>query len=207
MYGANKRVMKNHHRGFTLTEVMLVSCMFAIISLAVFNAFSNGMKLWARGQHVMVEGETAMFLDRISEDLRQTVVITGIPFKGTVQELSFPAIILAPTDAYGSRAKEAIGDQLGSVQYTFDSAQKKVFRRQAVYGQSLHQQWSDPIEVANLIEDVSFQYYFTADRGLNVKTEVSEGIPLGVMIDVQFMVEGQTYHMRRFMIIPVGGGI
>jgi len=27
------------------------------------------------------------------------------------------------------------------------------------------------------------------------------------MIDVEFLVEGQTYHMRRFLIIPVGGGI
>jgi len=199
--------MRNHHPGFTLTEVLLVSCMFAIISLAVFNAFSNGMKLWARGQHVMVEGDTAIFLDRFSEDLRQTVLITGIPFKGSSDELSFPAIILAPTDAYGARAKEEVGDQIGAIQYTFDSANKKVYRRQATYGQALKGQWSDPIEVANLIEGVSFQYYFTAERGLNTKTETDEGIPLGVMIDVQFLVEGQMYHMRRFMIIPVGGGI
>jgi len=68
--------MNNRHRGFTLTEVLLVSAMFAVISLAVFNAFSNGFKLWARGQHVMVEGYTAIFLDKISEDLRQTVLMS-----------------------------------------------------------------------------------------------------------------------------------
>ncbi len=89
--------------------MLLVSAMFAVISLAVFNAFSNGFKLWARGQHVMVEGNMAIFLDRIAEDLRQTVIISGIPFKGTAHKFSFPAIILAPTDSNGSRAKEETG--------------------------------------------------------------------------------------------------
>ncbi len=199
--------MNNPRRGFTLTEVLLVSAMFAVISLAVFNAFSNGFKLWARGQHVMVEGETGIFLERIADDLRQTAVITGIPFKGDSAELYFPAIILGPTDANGSRSKEEIGSQLGAIRYVFDPSQKKIFRYQASYGQALKLQWSDPVEVANLIEDITLRYYFKADRGLDVKSQTEEGIPMGVMIDVQFLVEGEVYHMRRFLIIPVGGGI
>jgi prepilin-type N-terminal cleavage/methylation domain-containing protein len=200
--------MKNPRQGFTLTEVLLVSAMFAVISLAVFNAFSNGFKLWARGQHVMVEGDTAMFLDRISEDVRQTILITGIPFKGNSTELSFPAIILGPTDNNGARASEGIGDQIGAVRYVYDPDQKKIFRYQATYGQALRTQWSEPFEVANLIEDVSLRYYYKAERGLNIKTQTDEdSIPMGIMIDVQFLDEGQTYHMRRFLIIPVGGGI
>ena len=199
--------MKNSRQGFTLTEVLLVAGMFALISLAVFNAFSNGLKLWARGQHVMVEGDTAIFLDRIAEDLRQTVIISGIPFKGDSTQLSFPAIILAPTDNNGSRAKEGLGSQMGAIRYTFDPAEKKIFRSQAVYGQALKEQWSYPIEVASLIEDISMRYYFKADKGLEIKDQMDQGIPVGVMIDVQFLVEGQVFHMRRFLIIPVGGGI
>lgn len=198
--------MNNRHRGFTLTEVLLVSAMFAVISLAVFNAFSNGFKLWARGQHVMVEGDTAIFLDRLSEDLRQTVLISGIPFKGDTSELSFPAIILAPTE--GSRVQEGIGAQLGAIRYVFDPSQKKIFRYQATYGQALKAQWSDPVEGADLIENITLRYYLAAaDHGLDIKTQTEEGIPVGVMVDVQFLVEGQVFHMRRFLIIPVGGGL
>jgi len=199
--------MKNYRRGFTLTEVLLVSAMFAVISLAVFNAFSNGFKLWARGQHVMVEGNTAIFLDRLSEDLRQTILISGIPFKGDSAELSFPAIILGPTDSNGSRAQEGIADQIGAIRYVFDPSQKKIIRYQATYGQALKAQWADPVDVADLVEDVSLRYYLPADHGLDIKTQTQEGIPVGVMIDVQFLVEGQLFHMRRFLIIPVGGGI
>ena len=199
--------MRNYRRGFTLAEILLVSCMFAVISLAVFNAFSNGFKLWARGQHVLVEGNTAIFLDRISEDLRQTILIKGIPFKGETTQVSFPAIILGPLDQNSSRAKEVSGHQIGAVRYTFDPAEKKIYRAQAAYGQALKAQWSTSVEVANLIEDVSLRYYFSADRGLKVKEQTEEGIPMGVMIDVQFLVDGQIVHMRRFMIVPVGGGI
>jgi len=199
--------MKNHHRGFTLTEILLVSAMFALISLGVFNAFSNGFKLWARGQHVMVEGYTAIFLDRIAEDVRQTVLISGIPFKGSSAEFSFPAIIIGPADSHSARAKEGTASQIGAIRYVFDPSQKKIFRAQANYGQALKSEWSQPVEVADLIEDISLRYYFTADRGLDVKTHTDQGMPFGVMIDVQFLVEGQTFHMRRFLIVPVGGGI
>jgi hypothetical protein len=199
--------MKDRRWGFTLTEVLLVSCMFAIISLAVFNAFSNGFKLWARGQHVMVEGDMAIFLDKIGEDLRGTVSISGIPFKGNSMEVSFPAIILAPTDPHGSRSQEGYGDQIGAVQYTFDPFEKKIYRSQATYGQALKAQWSAPVEVASLIEDISMRYYFKADRGLDAKTQTDEGIPLGVLIDVQLMIDGQVRHMRRFLLVPIGGGL
>jgi len=200
-------LLLSRRRGFTLTEILLVSCMFAVISLAVFNAFANGFKLWARGQHVMVEGDMAIFLDRIAEDLRQTVLITGIPFKGDSTELIFPAIILAPFDINSSRSEEGAGAQIGAVRYTFEPSEKKIYRSQAIYGQALKSEWTVPIEVASQIEDISLRYYFTADKGLEIKSITDQGIPMGIMIDVQFMMDGQMRHMRRFMLIPVGGGI
>jgi prepilin-type N-terminal cleavage/methylation domain-containing protein len=200
--------MIKHRRGFTLVEILLVSAMFAVISLAVFNAFSNGFKLWARGQHVLVEGNIAIFLDRIANDLRQTVIITGIPIKGDSTELSFPAIIRAPADPNSSRAKEGITNQIGAVRYVFDPDQKKIFRSQAVYGMAIKQEWSDPVEVADLIEDISIRYYYTSDQGgVSIKTQADQGIPMGIMIDVEYMVDDKPFHMRRFLIIPVGGGI
>jgi len=199
--------MKNFRHAFTLTEILLVSVLFAVISIAVFNSFSNGFKLWARGQHLIVEGDIAIFLDKIDEDLRQVVVARGTPFIGTSAQLSFPAIIWAACDQNGSRAKEGAGAQIGAVEYTFDPAEKKIFRRQAVYGQALKSQWSNPVEVAALIENVTLRYYFTADRGLVVRTQTDQGIPMGVMIDVEFEVDGQIRHMHRFFPVPVGGGI
>ena len=66
----------------------------------------------------------------MDEDLRGVVTMSGIPFIGSGTQLSFPAIIMAPTDQNGSRAKEETGRQIGAVQYSFDPAEKKIFRRQ-----------------------------------------------------------------------------
>jgi len=201
--------MRKYRRGFTLTEVMLVAAMFAVISLAVFNAFSNGFKLWARGEHVMVEGNIAIFLDRFAEDLRQTVIISGIPFTGNSEEIAFPAIVLAPADENSFRAKEGIIDQIGAIRYVFDPSQDKIFRYQAIYGPALKSEWTYPVDVADLIQDVTLRYYYKADRGLEEKTQADpeQGIPFGITIDVQYSVEGQEFHMRRFLTIPIGGGI
>ncbi|MBF0512187.1 MAG: hypothetical protein HQL13_07675 [Candidatus Omnitrophica bacterium] len=188
-------------------EVLLVSCLMSLISLAVFHAFSNGLKLWARGQHVMVEGKMAMFLDRFAEDLRQTATISGIPFKGGSAKVSFPAIILGPTDPNSSRASEMTGPQIGAVQYTFEPYDHKIYRSQAVYGLALKGLWPKGVEVADLVEDIEFRYYFKADKGLTVKGLTDEGLPMGIMVDVQFLVDGQTRHMRRFLVIPVGGAL
>ena len=199
--------MRNRKYGFTLVEVLLVSAMFAVISLAVFNAFSNGFKLWARGQHVMVEGNLSIFLDRIGEDLRSTVINSNIPFKGQSTEFSFPALILAPTDKNGSRAAEEFGTQIGAVRYIYDPLEKKIYRSQAYYGQAIKSEWQQPLEVASMIEDVSLRYYFKADRGLEVKSQSDQGTPMGVMIDVSLLIDGQISHIRRFLLIPVGGAI
>ncbi len=202
-----KKVNPIRNRGFTLTEILLVSCLFAVISLAVFNAFNNGFRLWARGQHVMVEGNMAIFLEKMGEDLRSAVTISGIPFKGNSTDISFPAIILAPADERGSRAEEGTVDQIGAVRYTFDPSEKKIWRRQAVYGQALKTLWSDPQEAASQIEDIEVRYYFKGEHGLEAKSQTDEGIPLAVAMDVQYMRDGQERHMRRFFLVPVGGGL
>ncbi|MDE2221911.1 MAG: prepilin-type N-terminal cleavage/methylation domain-containing protein [Candidatus Omnitrophica bacterium] len=199
--------MKKHRRGFTLVEILLVSAMFALISLAVFNAFSNGFKLWARGQHVMLEGDIAIFMDRLGQDLRQTVTISGIPFKGNSTDIAFPAIIRAPADANSSRAAEGVVRQIGAVRYRFDPGEKKIYRYQAVYGQALKGEWSDPVQVAGLIEDITVRYYFKTGKAVEVKEMTDQGLPMGLMVDVEYLVDGQPMHMRRFFVIPVGGGL
>jgi hypothetical protein len=199
--------MNNNRKSFTLTEVLLASAMFALISLAVFHAFANGLRLWGRGEHVLVEGDMAIFLERMAEDLRQTATISGIPFKGTGNEVSFPSIVLGPADANGSRAGEETAVQIGAVRYSYDPGEKKIYRSQAAYGQALKSVWSQPTIVASMIEDMTMTYYFTAEKGLEAKSEADQGVPMGVMVDVQFMVERQIRHMRRFLLVPVGGGI
>jgi len=78
--------MRNYRRGFTLTEVLLVSAMLALISLAVFNAFSNGFKLWARGERVMAEGDTALAAGEAGGTIDGVAWRTPAAWMATVRE-------------------------------------------------------------------------------------------------------------------------
>ena len=133
--------------GFTLMEMLLVTALVSIIGLAIFQAFSNGLKLWARGQQMSHDGETAIVLDKIGEDLRSTVSVSGIAFKGEVTRFSFPAIVMTPADKNGSRAQEDLIDQIGAIEYRFEQADGKIYRRQANYAQALKHQWGKEQEV------------------------------------------------------------
>jgi type II secretory pathway pseudopilin PulG len=195
------------NKAFTLTEILLVSVLFSLIGITVFNAFSNGIKLWARGERLVVESNIGLFLDQLGQDARDVPLITGIPLRGTGNRISFPTIVMTPADHSAARAQEEYIDQIGAVQYNYDPADKKIYRRQANYSQALKGIWSNPVEVASGIENVIFQYHFSSDKGMQTKTETDEVLPMGISVGIEFEVDGQPRHMRRFFPIPVGGGL
>ena len=191
--------------GFTLMEMLLVTVLVSVIGLAVFNALNNGLKLWARGISLSHEGEAGIWLDKIGEDLRSVVPVSGITFKGTGMHCSFPAIVVTPADKNGSRAQEGIVDQIGAVQYRFDPADGKMVRRQANYGQALKKQWGPDQEIASGLEEVTFHYYFSGDKGFLTKMEVDGRIPAGIFIEVIMRGDYPQRRLKRFYAVPVGG--
>ena len=106
------------------------------------------------------------FFDKFGEDLRGVPLITGIPFKGITTQIAFPTIVLTKADANGSRAKEELVDQIGAVQYIFEPAEKRVYRRHANYSQAVKQIWGEPTVAAVSSEDITYRYYFASDKGL-----------------------------------------
>ena len=187
-------------------EVLLTAILVSLVGLAVFQAFNNGVKLWARSKGLDHDLGMAMFLERLGDDLRSTTPITGIPFKGIGSKVSFPAIVWTPADRNGSRAHEGLVDQIGVVQYYYDYAEKKIFRRQANYGQALKKQWGEPQEAASDVEEFTVHYYFTGSRGMLLKSIADEAVPAGVMVDLVYKDgTGGERRLRRFFPVPVGG--
>lgn len=197
--------MKLKSQAFTLIEVLLVSSLIAIVSLAVFRSFSNGLKLWNRAERLNREAEVAIFLDKMAEDLRSTQLISGISFKGTATKVSFPAIVLTQADPRSTRAKEEIIDQIGAVQYRFDAGTHTIFRRQANYSQSLKGNWPEQEEpIVSGVEDLILHYEVASDKGFLLKSEIDAVVPMGIMVEVHFNDDSGSHQLKRFLSIPVG---
>lgn len=199
--------MKRRFGGFTLIEILVVSTLVAVLSLAVFKAFSNALKLWEKAEKLDQDADVAILLDKMAEDLRSAVYFPQISFKGTGSKFSFPAIVLTRADVHSSRASEEIVDQLGVVEYRFDPARQAVFRRQANYAQALKGRWSpEEFLVASGVEAVYLRYQRGMDKEDQLTTQIEGELPVGVMVEVHFK-DGQGAHQfRRFLPIPVGGG-
>ena len=192
-------------RGMTLMEVLLTATLVSVVGLTVFQAFNNGVKLWARSKGLDRDLGTAIFLERLGDDLRSTVIINGIPFKGIGSKIAFPAVVWTPADRNGARAAEGLVDQIGAVQYYYDYADKKIFRRQANYSQALKGKWGEPQEVASQVEDFLVRYYFAEGRGMLLKSIADEAIPAGAMVDLLYRDGTGERRLRRSFPIPVGG--
>ncbi len=197
--------MRRRRAAFTLMEMLLVTTLIAVISVAVFQAFNNGLKLWARGVRLDNQGNTSIMLDKMGEDLRRAVLVTAIPFNGLSMRFSFPAVISAQADKNGSRAGEGLIEQLGAVEYRYEPAEGKIFRRQALYGQALKGQWGGDMEVASGLENVLFQYYFPGKKGFALSAQADGVLPEGVSIAIRFKGEPTDHELKRSFAIMVGG--
>ncbi|MBI3602313.1 MAG: type II secretion system protein [Candidatus Omnitrophica bacterium] len=197
--------MKPKPRAFTLVEVLLAAALVAMVGMAIFQAFANGLKLWTKAQRLNREAEVAIFLDRMEQDLRSTPLISGISFKGIATQISFPAVVMTRADRKSSMASEVFIDQIGAVQYRFDALEHTIFRRQTNYAQALKGQWGQELPVVGGIDEFNFYYEVASDKGFLMKPQSDEVIPSGVMVKMHFSDDSGEHHLRRYFRIPVGG--
>lgn len=197
--------MTTKRAAFTLMEMLLVTTLIAVIGVAVFGAFNNGLKLWARGVQLDHKADAAFLLEKLGDDLRTTIPISTIKFKGIGSSVSFSTIVLTSADRNGSRLLEGTVDQIGAVEYYFDFAESRVMRRQANYGQALKGQWQEPRVVATGIKEIVFHYHFLTPKETQIKSEVDGGIPFGVDIEMRLKDDTVDNVIKRFYRIPVGG--
>ncbi|MBF0490415.1 MAG: type II secretion system protein [Candidatus Omnitrophica bacterium] len=198
--------MKLKPKAFTLIEVLLVSSLIAILGIAIFRSFGNGLKLWAKAQRLNRDADVNIFLDKVAEDLRSTTIVSGLAFKGSETKLSFPAIVMTQADIKSSRASEEIIDQIGAVQYRFEPSEHVIYRRQANYAQAVKGKWGQEEKVVvSGIEDLDIHYEVSSSKGFLLKSEISDGIPSGIVIEVRFSDDSGVHQFKRYLSIPVGG--
>ena len=196
-------IRKGAQFGFTLVETLLVVSMIAMIGLTLYATLSSGVKLWQRGQQFVAEEDISIFFDKIGGELRNSFEYSLIQFKGREKEISFPTLVRAPL--YSTKKDKGFyADQIGRVEYYFDSSKKQLFRRQADYGQALAGDFDRERPLLNNIESVQFNYfYLDFVAGRPERTTVMDAIQIMVRIDVEFVDEkGQKRILNKIVALP-----
>ncbi len=197
--------------GFTLAELIIVAVILSILGVAVYTAFSNGIKLWKRINEEVPQEDINIFFAKISRDLRNLSRCSGIEFSGEPDSVSFPTIVV-------SEADEGVRKIIGLVKYAFDKEEKSVMSEQSDYS-GLYQ--SEPGRTRTLvsrIDSLSFQYYChdpdteeylwlkawnKYEAPPDVKTENS--LPLAVKVEIEPNGGNEGEKFTRVVTLPIGG--
>jgi Tfp pilus assembly protein PilE len=182
--------------GVTLIELLLVVSFMAILSLAMYAVFNNGIKIWQRINKQLPEEDVAIFMDRFSRDLRNNINYKAIKFYGTEKNMEFPTLV--NSQRFGNAS-------VGKVAYFYDSGAEVLSRQQDDYAH-IYNAEPGPSRYLNNVVSAKFQYYFfDADNKKYLWLEEwnKDNLPLAVRIELEIDDGSQTRKFTQAIFIPL----
>lgn len=211
--------------GFTLIEVIITAMLTALAGLAAYNAYSQGISLWASGQKTSHQERAIMFLERISRDLRNTFSFAPIGFTGEEKKISLPALIWEydwdKSNKSGEFKDEASQQEssvplplLAKITYEYNADEGKVSRLLEIYAypdlDELKMMPDDteektPRTILEDIEKISFSYVVTKTDELNFTDNLSaeENATLPYAVKIELKLKTMNNPLSRTVFIPI----
>ncbi len=180
--------------GFTLIEVIIVTAMVSVISMALYGTLSNGLRIWKKVQGVLPEEDINIYLSRMDADFRNTFSSPRMPFVGTADRVEFPTLVVME----GTRSRTA-----GKVVYSFDSYSRVLNRVQMDYSQLYRDVQNLPSRSLKSVRHTAIRYYFydTQKKEFVWGQEWQQGLPpLAVQVEIE--LDGDLGHITRTIGIP-----
>lgn len=190
-------------KGMTLIEILIVTSLLSLVSLAIYNSLANGIKVWERSRQVVVEEDVVIFFDKVAQDLRNTFFHSKINFKGTEFKFSFPTIVYTPADRRSGASEGEYIEQMGRVEYYYDFNEDTLYRHQANYSQALNERFGRPRALVTSVDRIKFRYYYRTDTDEIYTPEILDVLPSGVEIEVEFSDNQGQKIMKKFIDIPI----
>ena len=177
--------MRYRDRGFTLIEILLAIMLILAVSATITSSFFQGIRVYERLRHVSDQAEAALFFERITRDLKNSVVIASSPFSTTENSISFVTWASADLES----GLDSLTDPL-QVTYRLDQDAGCVVRAE-----------SDPFSAKlkkeqTVLQGVqSFEIHLEGDNA---------GSPARVIFFVENGASGNRYSYRKDIVVPLG---
>lgn len=188
--------------GFTLTEICIVVSLFAVVSLAIFQTFSSGVKIWDQASQSFPEEDIFLSLEHLTRDAHNAFPFSLFKFQGEANLLVFPTMVITAADPR-SGARDPYVQQIGQVRYGFDGVSKRFFRQQADYGQSTQGQWQPPRLLAEGVERLRFSYLYKDNNRLIERLQAEGPMPVMIKVEMEYRSGKDIRQMVRFIDVPV----
>jgi prepilin-type N-terminal cleavage/methylation domain-containing protein len=193
------RFIRKNKTGFSLVELLVVTAMLGIVSLAIYSTFNNGFKVWKKINQPLAEEDLGIFFDKLSRDLSNCLKSSSIAFTGDQNNLGIPTLVDS------TRLKI---NSLGLVAYLYDQPSGLLYRQPKDFSQLYSRQEDNPVAMLKNIGFFKFEYYyFDAQKQQYLwKDEWSgAGIPLAVRVSLTLNGYSAADKIVRTISIPIGG--
>lgn len=184
--------------GFTFAEMLIVTVMMAVISLAIYAALSNGVRIWQRVNQNNPNEDLIIFLDKFSRDLRNSFKFTGISFIGEEDQLEFTTLV----NSTNLKIKT-----VGKVSYRYSTTSETLIRQQKDFSQA-YLGSNTPTQKLDGVVSLQFKYYlFDTEIGEYYFTErwSKTQSPLAVRIELEFNDGTKNRKITKTVSLPVNG--
>ena len=193
---------RHNKRAMTLIEVLIAVSLVTLISIAIYNSLSNGVKIWQRSQRLVIEEDINIFFDKLSQDIRNSFPYSKIKFEGNETSLSFPTMVHTLADARIGLSPNEYVEQIGKVEYYFDLTDRGLYRRQANYSQAIYETYQPAIKIIPAIENIKFSYFYQTDKGEEISREALATLPAGIEVKIEFSDKQGRRTMSKFIHVP-----
>lgn len=190
--------------GVTFVEMLIVVSIFALVSVSLYSALANGIRVWDKSKRIVVEEDLAIFFDKISQDLHNVMLYSDIRYSGSMSRFAFPTLITTEADRRSSERDAGYVRQIGKVEYYYDPTKDSVVRRESNFSQALAENYGKQEYLAKSIERIHFQYYYLTDTGPIYSEQILDGFPSGVEVKIEFRDDLGKREMKKFIEVPVG---
>lgn len=188
-----------------MIEIILVVSLVSLVGLAAFKTIANGLKIWEQSLQLGVEEDVAIFLDKLTNDLKNSFHFSLLTFEGYPNLIAFPTIVRTREDRKKHYGREEYVDQLGKVEYYFDSLKKAIYQRQANYSQACEEEYGKKRLLAKSIYSLEFTYHINLDGELVTRNKTDGRSPQALEVEIKFKeTTGKLRTVRKFINIPVG---
>jgi prepilin-type N-terminal cleavage/methylation domain-containing protein len=187
--------------GLTLIELLIVTSILAVTSMAVYSVFSSGIKIWQAATKSMPEEDLAIFLEKFTSDLRNSFKFKDVNFVGTRSSVEFATLV---------NSLRLESRSVGKIIYFYNNGTDKLCREILDFSHIYSGDHGREQELLGHVKAMKFGYYYydapTKEYVWKDEARVDEKtLPLAVRIEMEISSGGRTANYVRTINIPAGG--
>jgi prepilin-type N-terminal cleavage/methylation domain-containing protein len=224
-----------HHRknnlyltGFTLIEVIITTVLMAVVGLAAYKAYTQGVLVWARAQQTSRQEKAIMFIEKVSRELKDSFSFKPISFTAEEARISFSGLILkydwdwsnkqgeSKSDLSGAPITSTLLPLLTKVTYEYKSDEGTISRLQEIYAYPDLDELKmnpdafkkeEPKIILDDVEKLLFSYAMTKTTTTELEFRndfsVDEKIQLPYAVKIELKLKSMRAPLKRTIFIPI----